>query len=75
MFRINKMDNTELSISLFDKANQKHKGCAHSVQFNGQRSCKLFHHILDNSTDVAQYCGSCPAVTKSPTTQKLGTRN
>ena len=75
MSKVEHMDNTELSIALFDKANQKHKNCGHSVQFNGQRTCKLFFHILDNSSDIATFCGSCPANTKSPTTQKLGTRN
>ena len=68
------MDQTEVSIGVFNKAVQKNRACKHMEQSMGQRVCKLFWLRMDSSTDAAVYCSSCIQNTKSPTTRKIKAR-
>lgn len=61
------MDNTEIPLPAFDKANQKYQGCSYVVQYLGQKSCALYHHKIDSNMDALSYCYNCVANQKSPT--------
>jgi len=68
------MDNTTAEIPLFNEAVKKFKSCDKITEFMGQKSCSIFHKKIEGSTDILNYCGSCPFNTKKPTTFKIKTR-
>ena len=71
---INNMDQTEVSIGVFNKAVQKNRACKHMEQSMGQRVCKLFWLRMDTAQDTLIYCSSCIRNSKSPTTRKIKAR-
>ncbi|MFH2019987.1 MAG: hypothetical protein ABIJ34_01105 [archaeon] len=75
MFRFTPMDNTTISIDVFDKANKKISECPYMVSFNDQRTCKLLDIRFDTSTDVTAYCTCCTINTKKPTTSTFSARS
>ncbi len=75
MWLINSMDNTEIPLPAFDKANKKYKGCKHCKEFMGQKTCILYNHKLETNMDVLAYCGNCPANTKEPTNKTIKVRS
>ena len=68
---INSMDNTEIPLSSFDKANSKYQGCKHIVKFMGLKTCSLYNHRIDSNMDVLNYCYNCPANQKNPTNKAI----
>lgn len=64
---VNEMDNTEIPLPAFDKANKKYQGCGYIIQFLGQKSCTLYNHRIETNMDVLNYCYNCSANQKSPT--------
>ena len=68
------MDNTESDIPLFNDAVKKFKSCDKATEFNGHKSCNIFHKKMDSNMDILNYCGSCLANNKNPSTIKIKTR-
>lgn len=65
---VNEMDNTEIPLPAFNKANIKYQGCKHLVQVFGQKTCELYNQRIETNMDVLNYCGNCIANTKNPST-------
>lgn len=66
---INHYADCEIDIDIYKKANEKFQSCKNSVQYLGQRACKIFFIRMEQTSDFLAICGSCKANTDSPSSK------